>query len=109
MTHLTYEGYPPMAERALERICRELETATPGLGLAITHRLGEVQVGESSIAIVATAPHRAAAFDACREALERLKREVPIWKREHYADGSAEWREEERLAADATSTTPVIS
>ena len=56
-------------------------------------------MAETSIAIVAAAPHRAAAFDACREALERIKREVPIWKREHYADGSAEWREEERLSS----------
>lgn len=99
VTRLTYEGYPPMAERVLERICDELERSTPELELAITHRLGEVAVAETSIAIVATAPHRAAAFDACREALERIKREVPIWKREHYADGSAEWREEERLSS----------
>ena len=97
VTHLTYEGYAPMAQRALERICAELESAAPGVAMAITHRLGEVQVAEASIAIIAAAPHRAAAFDACREALERVKREVPIWKREHYADGTAEWREEERL------------
>lgn len=97
VTHLTYEGYPSMAEPALERIRHEIEAASD-VTLAVTHRLGEVAVGETSIAIVAAAPHRGAAFEACREAIERIKREVPIWKREHYTDGTAEWREEERLA-----------
>ena len=101
VTHLTYEGYAPMARPALERICSELERENDGLWLAVTHRLGEVPVGQTSVAILAGAPHRAAAFEACRAVLERLKREVPIWKREHYADGTAEWREEERLVCQA--------
>ena len=69
------------------------------LRVAITHRLGDVAPGEPSIVIAAASPHRAASFDATREALERLKREAPIWKREHYADGEATWREEEPLVA----------
>ncbi len=94
---LTYSAYRPMAEQVLERIAAELETQAERLKVAIVHRLGEVPVGEASVVIAAASPHRAAAYEASREALERLKREVPIWKREHYADGEAVWREEEPL------------
>jgi molybdopterin synthase catalytic subunit len=86
-----------MAREALEQICSQLEATTPDLRIGITHRLGDVPVAEATVVIVATSPHRGAAFGASREALERLKREVPIWKKEHYADGSAAWREEEPL------------
>ncbi len=98
---LTYSAYRPMAEQTLERIARELEAGDEQLKVTIVHRLGEVPVGEASVVIATASPHRAAAYDASREALERLKREVPIWKREHYADGEAVWREEEPLAAAA--------
>ena len=94
---IDYSGYEPMAERALERIEAELAAATPGLQVAIVHRLGALLVGESSVAIAASSPRRAAAQEAARTALERVKREVPIWKRERYADGSSAWREEEEL------------
>lgn len=94
---LTYSAYRSMAEARLGRIEREIEAAGDDLGLAIVHRLGEVPAGEASVVIAAASPHRAAAYEASREALERLKREVPIWKREHYAGGDAAWREEEPL------------
>ncbi|HUP42020.1 MAG TPA: molybdenum cofactor biosynthesis protein MoaE [Thermoanaerobaculia bacterium] len=94
---LTYSAYRPMAEERLLRIVEEIEAAHLGLALAIVHRLGEVPAGEASVAIAAASPHRPAAYAASREALERLKREVPIWKREHYAGGGARWREEEAL------------
>lgn len=105
---LTYTAYRPMAEAALGRIAGELEAAGGDLGVAIFHRLGEVPVGEASVVIVTASPHRAAAYDASRTALERLKAEVPIWKREHYAGGGAEWREEEplTLAAPASPDSP---
>ncbi len=96
---LRYSAYRRMALAALARIAGELEAAEPRLRLALVHRLGEVPVGEASVAIAAASPHRAAAFDAARTALERLKREVPIWKLESYADGGSAWREEEPLAA----------
>ena len=99
VTGLAYSAYRRMAVAALERIAGELEAAAPGLRLGIVHRLGEVPVGEASVAIAAASPHRGAAFAAARTALERLKRETPIWKRESYADGSSAWREEEPLAA----------
>jgi MoaE-MoaD fusion protein len=101
VARLDYAAYRPMAEAALRRIVAELEAAHRDLRAAVAHRLGEVPTGETSVVIAVAAPHRAAAFDACRQALERLKCEVPIWKREHYADGGAAWREEEPLALNA--------
>ena len=98
---LTYSAYRPMAEEALERIAADLEREHQDLRVAIVHRLGEVEVGEASVAIAVAAPHRAAAYQASRTALERLKAEVPIWKREHYEGGEAAWREEEPLAREA--------
>ncbi len=93
---IDYSGYRPMAEQVLTRIEREVEGAH-GAKVRIVHRLGIMVVGEISVAIATAAPHRAAAYDANRHALERLKAEVPIWKRELYADGDAAWREEESL------------
>jgi molybdopterin synthase catalytic subunit len=96
---LTYSAYRTMAVAGLARIVSDLEAAAPGLKAAIVHRLGEVPVGEASVVIAVASPHRAAAYEASRTALERLKAEIPIWKREHYADGEAVWREEEALSA----------
>ncbi len=95
---ITYTAYRPMAERVLGRIAGELE-AEHGAAVAIVHRLGAVEAGEASVAIAVAAPHRAAAYAASRAALERLKREAPIWKREHYLSGESAWREEESLVA----------
>ncbi len=104
---LTYRAYRPMAEAALERIAGELEAADAGLAVRIVHRLGAVAIGEPSVAIAVSSPHRDAAYRASREALERLKREVPVWKRELYDDGSGAWREEEPLSAPrAAGLTP---
>jgi molybdopterin synthase catalytic subunit len=96
---IEYSAYELLAARTLARIAAELEAEAPGLRLALCHRLGRIEVGEASIAIVAASPRRDAALTAIRTALERVKSEAPIWKREIYADGSAEWREEEPLAA----------
>jgi molybdopterin synthase catalytic subunit len=101
VTQLTYNAYRPMARAALEAIAADLEAAHEGLRAAIVHRLGEVGIGEASVVIATASPHRAAAYEANRTALERLKTEVPIWKREHYAGGEAVWREEEPLAGAA--------
>jgi MoaE-MoaD fusion protein len=92
---LTYSAYRRMAADTLAKIVTELEVL--GTRVAIVHRLGEVPVGEASVVIAVGSPHRAAAYEASRTALERLKAEVPIWKREHYAEGEAVWREEEAL------------
>ena len=95
VSRLTYEAYDTMAEKVLRAI--EADAGAKGVALRIVHRLGDVPAGEASVVIAAASPHRAAAYEASREALERLKREAPIWKREHYAGGEAVWREEEPL------------
>lgn len=98
--YLDYEAYEPMALRALRGIVAELRARFSVDGVALVHRLGRLQIGETSILIAVSAPHRAAAFDACRHALERLKRSVPIWKKEYFADGAV-WVEGQPLAPAA--------
>ncbi len=96
---ITYFSYRRMARLRLERIVRELESAQEDLRVAVSHRLGPIEVGEASIAIATSSPHREAAYEANRQALERIKAEVPIWKREHYRSGAHAWREVEPLIA----------
>ncbi len=91
VTGIEYSAYDAMAEAELDRIVAEAGGRWPGVRLALRHRLGLVPVGEASVAIVAAAPHRAAAFAACRHAIEEIKRRVPLWKREIHADGTAAW------------------
>jgi len=88
---LEYEAYVPMALNMLEQIGAEIGARWPGTRTAITHRLGEVGIGETSVVIAVSAPHRASCYDASRYAIERLKQIVPIWKKERWADGS-EWK-----------------
>lgn len=89
---LEYSAYPAMAERVLTDIAGELRTAHPELrGLALLHAVGELDVGAHTILIVCSAGHRAEAFDACRDALERVKDRAPIWKREITSDGTHRW------------------
>lgn len=89
IVHLDYEAYVPMAEAAMAKISAEIEARLPGSRVAIHHRIGRLSVGESAVIIAASAPHRAEAFSACRDAIEALKRDVPIWKREHATDGTS--------------------
>jgi len=94
---IRYDCYRPMAERVLAAIAADLEREHEGLAVAIVHRVGALAVGEASIAIACASPRRDAAFAAARRALERVKREAPIWKLERYGDGGADWRLEEPL------------
>lgn len=87
---LEYEAYEPMALRTLAALIESIEAARPGVRVAIVHRLGTLSVGETAVVIAAAAPHRDEAFAACREAIDRLKQEVPIWKKEVTEDGE-EW------------------
>lgn len=84
---LEYEAYAPMAEQTFERIAAEAQQQWPGSQLAIVHRVGTLLPGELAVVIAAAAPHRDAAFAACRHAIERLKQDAPIWKKERYEDG----------------------
>jgi molybdopterin synthase catalytic subunit len=86
--HLEYEAYPEMAVQEMERICDEAARRWPGARVAIAHRVGHLAIGELAVVIVAAAPHRAEAFDACRFAIDALKQSVPIWKKEVARDGA---------------------
>ena len=92
--YLEYEGYEPMAIRLMAEIGRELKQEFAIGNLAMVHRLGHMLIGETSVVIVVTAPHRKAAFEAALEGINRLKRRVPIWKKEFFADGEV-WVEGE--------------
>jgi molybdopterin synthase catalytic subunit len=88
VVRLEYEAYGPMAERKLAEI-GEAAGREHGARVAIVHRVGTLAPGEAAVVIAAAAPHRAPAFRACEAAIERLKRDAPIWKREVFEDGSA--------------------
>lgn len=85
---LEYEAYSGMAEREMERIADEARATFEVSRVAIVHRTGRIEIGEASVGIVVAAPHRAEALDACRFVIDALKQRVPIWKREHFADGA---------------------
>jgi molybdopterin synthase catalytic subunit len=87
---LEYEAYEGMAEAEMERIAGVLRDRHDVIDVAIHHRVGPVEVGETSVVIAVSAAHRAAAFDACREAIDTLKQTVPLWKKELYVGGE-EW------------------
>lgn len=85
-----YECWRPMAEKEMAKIAGEVAAAYPDVAIAFVHRLGLLHVGEASIVIACTSPHREQAFAACREVIERVKKTVPIWKREKGPQGE-EW------------------
>jgi molybdopterin synthase catalytic subunit len=85
--HLEYEAYPEMALREMRRIGEQAIERFSAEAVAIVHRVGVVEIGETSVAIAVSAAHRDAAFAACRFAIDRLKEIVPIWKKEHYRGG----------------------
>jgi molybdopterin synthase catalytic subunit len=85
--HLEYEAYEPLAVRVFERIRDEMAAEWPGTVLALHHRIGRLEPGAVSVAIVVASLHRAAAFAACRYAIERVKQVAPIWKREAFEGG----------------------
>lgn len=87
VTLLQYEGYRPMADKMLARVADEMAERWELGGVAIGHRLGRVDIGEISLVIAASAPHRAAAFEAVAYAVDRIKQIVPIWKKEHFEGG----------------------
>jgi molybdopterin synthase catalytic subunit len=88
---LDYEAYPGMAEKKLAEIEAETRSKWPVGDIALVHRLGHLDVGDVSVAVAVSCPHRAEAFEACRYAIDRLKELVPIWKKENWSDGSTEW------------------
>ena len=91
VTGIDYAAYTAMAEEELARVAAEAAARFAAPRLVVEHRVGTLALGEASIAIAVAHPHRAAALDAQRFVIEEVKRRVPIWKREHYADGSRAW------------------
>jgi molybdopterin synthase catalytic subunit len=91
---LDYECYEPMALKTMAQIGGELVRDFSITRVALMHRLGRLLVGETSVAVIATAPHRRAALEAASAGIDRLKKRVPIWKKEHFADGEV-WVEGE--------------
>jgi molybdopterin synthase catalytic subunit len=88
---LDYEAYPAMAEKKMAEIEEDTRARWPVGEIAIVHRLGHLEVGDVSVAVAVSCPHRGQAFEACRHAIDRLKELVPIWKKENWADGSTDW------------------
>ncbi len=88
---LDYEAHGPLAEKEGARIVEEARARFPVIGIVCVHRVGALALGDIAVWVGVTAEHRAAAFDACRYVIDQTKARVPIWKREHYADGTATW------------------
>jgi molybdopterin synthase catalytic subunit len=86
--HLEYEAYPEMAEKVMAQIGEEMKGRWPISAVAIVHRTGVLEIGQASVAIAVSAPHRGEAFAAAEYAIDRLKQIVPIWKKEIWSDGS---------------------
>jgi molybdopterin synthase catalytic subunit len=92
VTHLVYEAYQELVEEKIAGLVAEAVQRWPVMGVAVHHRTGRVELGESSVAVVVSAAHRVDAFDAARFLIDELKAKAPIWKQEHW-DGGVEWIE----------------
>lgn len=107
--YLEYEAYEPMALAQMKQIGQEILAEFEVGRIGIVHRLGRLQIGEASVVIVATAPHRRPAFEAALKAIDRLKREAPIWKKEYFEDGAiwvdGEW-DDSLLASSSNNAVP---
>ncbi len=89
---LEYDGYPEMGETVLKTIVQQAFDRWEIEKVAVFHRLGLLQLTEVSVVITVSAPHRAAAFEACRFIIEEIKKDLPVWKKEHFVDGEQEWK-----------------
>jgi molybdopterin synthase catalytic subunit len=88
---MSYEAYDAMAEKVLDEIAGEAAERLGTPRIAVVHRVGELGIGEASVAIAASSPHRAESFDATRYVIEEIKKRLPVWKKEHYVEGGSEW------------------
>jgi molybdopterin synthase catalytic subunit len=104
VTGLEYSAYEPMAEAVCAELVAEAECRWP-VRVALMHRLGELAIGEAAVAIAVAGDHRDEAFAACRYLIEELKRRVPIWKHERYADGTSGWVEPGTVSREPGVTT----
>lgn len=109
VTGIEYSAYRSMAEREMGTIVREAGERFGVSRLVLEHRLGTLGLGDASVAVVAAHPHRSPALDAMRYVIEQLKRRVPIWKLEHYVDGSREWVGAATAPSDTTLNAERVS
>ena len=100
VVRLEYSAYDAMAEAECERVLAEAE-AKWDVRVGLEHRIGRLEIGDAAVAMAAAAPHRDAAFAACRFLIEQVKRRVPIWKREYYGDGTVAWVDPRRTTTPA--------
>lgn len=91
--HLEYEAYPEMATRQIETIIAAMAQRWPTYRVAVVHRVGPLEIGDTAVIVGVATAHRADAFEACRFGIDQVKADVPIWKREYYSDGTASWQE----------------
>ncbi|RIL03466.1 MAG: hypothetical protein DCC75_12945 [Proteobacteria bacterium] len=99
VTAVTYEAFVPLAKKTLLALANEVrEKVGPPLRVALLHRLGTLQVGEISTVIGVSSPHRSESYDASRYLIEQIKLRLPVWKEEHYIDGSRDWLDGVELA-----------
>jgi MoaE-MoaD fusion protein len=103
--YLEYEAYESMALAKMAEIAAEMHNKFPIDSVAIVHRLGRLEIGETSVFIAVSSPHRPAAFEACRYAIDTLKKTVPIWKKEYFEDGAV-WAEGELPPLPAETPAP---
>jgi len=103
--YLEYEAYESMALAKMAEIAADMHNKFAVDGVAIVHRLGRLEIGETSVFIAVSSPHRPAAFEACRYAIDTLKKTVPIWKKEYFEDGAV-WADGELPPAPAETSAP---
>lgn len=89
---LQYEAYAPMAEAKLREVAEQTQQRWPVRKIALAHRIGPLAIGDIAVAVAVSCPHRAEAFEAAKFAMDTIKRVVPIWKQEQWADGNTEWQ-----------------
>lgn len=109
VTGLHYECYPEMADAELGKIAREAVSRWEVGRVVVEHRVGDLEIGEASVAVAVAAPHRAPCFEACSYVMEAIKERLPVWKREAYADGAETWVDGSRPAAYVEGDPPVPS
>lgn len=95
--YLDYEAYPAMAEKKLGEIEADIRKRWPAEGVALVHRLGRLEVGEVSVAVAVSCPHRVQAFEACRYGIDAVKELVPIWKKDIAGNGQEEWKHPDKM------------
>ena len=103
VVRLEYSAYEPMADGEAALIVQEAETRWP-VRVTLRHRVGTLEIGDVAVAVVAASAHRAPAFDACRYVIEEVKRRVPVWKKEFYADGAIAWVDPTRAGQQGVAT-----